>query len=277
MKKRESPASLENGVGAYYEIKVKSHLEEHWSDWLGGLDITREGDDTLLTGTVPDQAALHGILVQIRDLGLTLISITPKNVPGEEQEKVAEMLNKFTDSFQYAGFAKRLKAFAFDYLIICGYIILLAGVTMTTIKISGLLGLSLQWPENPILADLMAFVTLVMPVILYFTFQESSAKQSTWGKRKAGIRVVNAHGDRLTCGQAFVRSLVKMTPWQIAHTSLFHIPGWPLTVTTFPPAAITGFILVYVLVGIYIAAVFISKKHCTPYDWVSGSYVIAEK
>jgi len=185
--------------------------------------------------------------------------------------------NETSNGNHYAGFAKRLKAFAFDYLIICGYIILLTGVTMAVIKISGLMGSSLRWPENPILADLMAFVTLILPVILYFTFQESSSKQSTWGKRKAAIRVVNARGGRLTRGQAFVRSLVKVTPWQIAHTSLFHIPGWPFAVITFPPVAVTGFILVYVLVGIYIAAVFISKKHRTPYDWVSESYVIIDK
>ena len=178
---------------------------------------------------------------------------------------------------QYAGFAKRLKAFAFDYLIICGYIILLAAGTMAIVKISGLLGTPLQWPENPILADLMAFITLVLPVILYFTFQESSPKQSTWGKRKAGIRVVNADGGRLTRVQAFVRSLVKMIPWQIAHTSLFHIPGWPTTVTTIPSAVTAGFVLMYVLVGLYIASALISKKHRTPYDWVVGSYVIVDE
>lgn len=277
MMDKKLPALLEENTSIHYEIRILGHLEAHWSDWLGGLEIMPEGDNSLLTGTVPDQAALHGILVQIRDLGLTLISITPKNMPDEESEKVTEMLNEFRDDVQYAGFARRLKAFAFDYIIIFGYILLLAVVTMAVIKVSGLLDLYLRWPENPILADLMAFVTLVLPVILYFTLQESSSKQSTWGKRKARIRVVNADGGALTQWQAFIRSLVKVIPWQIAHTSLFHVPGWPLTVTTFPTAAVTGFILVYVLVGIYIAAVFISKKHRTPYDWASGSYVIVEE
>jgi uncharacterized RDD family membrane protein YckC len=185
--------------------------------------------------------------------------------------------NETSHDNHYAGFAKRLKAFTFDYLIICGYIILLAAGTMVIVKVSGWLGTPLQWPENPILADLMAFITLVLPVILYFTFQESSPKQSTWGKRKAGIRVVNANGGRLARVQAFVRSLVKMIPWQTAHTCLFHIPGWPLAVTTIPSAVSVGFVLVYVLVGIYIASALISRKHRTPYDWASGSYVIVEK
>ena len=187
-----------------------------------------------------------------------------------------ETPHEVSNNIQYAGFAKRLKAFMFDYLIICGYILLLIAATLAVIKIAGLMGLSLRWPENPLEADLIAFVTLVLPLILYFTLQESSPKQATWGKRKAGIRVVNVNGGRLTRRQAFVRSVVKLIPWQIAHTSLYHIPGWPLAVTAVPPVAITGFVLVYLLVGIYVASALISKKLRTPYDWAAGSYVIIE-
>jgi len=177
---------------------------------------------------------------------------------------------------EYAGFAKRLKAFAFDTLIICGYIIMLTVATMAVIKIAGLMGLFLRWPENPLLADLMAFVTLILPVILYFTLQEGSPRQATWGKRKAGIRVVNANGETLTRLQAFARSLVKFLPWQIAHTCIFHIPGWPLAVTGMPSGVIAGFALVYLLAGIYIASALVSKKRRAPYDWAAGSYVIAD-
>lgn len=268
--KRSAPLAEHSGIA--YEIRIKGHLEAHWSDWLGGLEITQEAENSLLAGAVLDQAALHGILVQIRDLGLTLISITPTNTPREQKA-----MSKIRSDFHYAGFGKRLRAFAFDYLLICGYIVLLTAVTMAIIGIGGFLGLALHWPENPILADLMAFVTLVLPVILYFTLQECSSKQSTWGKRKAGIRVVNADGGTLTRWQAIIRSLVKMIPWQIGHTSLFHIPSWPLSVTTIPPAVIGGFILLYTLVGIYITSAFVSKKRRTPYDWASGSYVIVEK
>jgi uncharacterized RDD family membrane protein YckC len=178
---------------------------------------------------------------------------------------------------QFAGLAKRVKAFAFDYILISGYIVLLAAATMVTIKAAGLLGLSLRWPENPFLADLLALFTLVLPVILYFTWSESSSRQATWGKGKAGIRVVNAHGGALTRTQAFIRSLVKLLPWQIAHTCIFHIPGWPLAVTVLPPAVIAGYVLLFVLVGIYVATSLISRQHRTPYDWAAGSYVIIEK
>jgi hypothetical protein len=60
----------------YYEIKTRGHLDERWSEWFPGLKLTRlEGDVTLLSGMLPDQAALHGTLEHIRDLNLTLISV----------------------------------------------------------------------------------------------------------------------------------------------------------------------------------------------------------
>lgn len=60
----------------YYEIKVKGELDTHWSDWFEGLTLTHmEGQETMLAGLLPDQAALHGLLERIRDLNLTLISV----------------------------------------------------------------------------------------------------------------------------------------------------------------------------------------------------------
>ena len=59
-----------------YEIRIKGHLDDRWADWFEGLTFTRESDGTtLLDGPLTDQAALHGVLNKIRDLGLPILSV----------------------------------------------------------------------------------------------------------------------------------------------------------------------------------------------------------
>ena len=61
----------------YYEIKIRGHLDPCWSGWFADLKLIHlDGDVTLLSGSLPDQAALHGLLERIRDLNLVLISVT---------------------------------------------------------------------------------------------------------------------------------------------------------------------------------------------------------
>jgi len=64
------------GVGESYEIRVKGHLNARWADWFDGLTLTQESDGTtVLSGSLMDQAALHGLLGKVRDLGLPLIAV----------------------------------------------------------------------------------------------------------------------------------------------------------------------------------------------------------
>ena len=67
----------------FYEIRVGGLLDESWSGWLEGLAITPTDDgNTVLTGPIRDQCALHGLLVKIRDLGLPLLSVEQKEPTG---------------------------------------------------------------------------------------------------------------------------------------------------------------------------------------------------
>ena len=61
-----------------YQIRIKGHLSRQWTDWFDGLTITLEEDgNTLLTGALIDQVALHGLLKKVRDLGMPLLSVDP--------------------------------------------------------------------------------------------------------------------------------------------------------------------------------------------------------
>lgn len=63
-------------VPAGYRLRVAGHLDHHWSPWFGDLTLTHEDDGTTsLTGVVSDQAELHGLLMKVRDIGVTLISV----------------------------------------------------------------------------------------------------------------------------------------------------------------------------------------------------------
>jgi len=73
-----------------YKIRIKGHLDSQWTDWFEGLTITLEDNgETLLTGPLIDQAALHGLLKRVRDLGMPLVSVCPvqSNISGSSSSK----------------------------------------------------------------------------------------------------------------------------------------------------------------------------------------------
>jgi hypothetical protein len=73
-------------TSAIYKIQVQGHLDSRWSDWFGGFEITACSEDTILTGSVPDQAALHGVLSKIAELGLIIIYVKHLNHKDDNYE-----------------------------------------------------------------------------------------------------------------------------------------------------------------------------------------------
>ena len=75
----------------YYEIRIKGHLDERWSEWFAGLKLAYlEGDVTQLSGLLPDQAAIYGVLERMRDLNLTLISVNLGGPSTQDSDKEKE-------------------------------------------------------------------------------------------------------------------------------------------------------------------------------------------
>lgn len=71
-------SKMEQDSPRVYQIRIEGHLSSQWTDWFGGLTVTLEDNgNTLLTGPVIDQAALHGLLKKVRDLGMPLVSVIP--------------------------------------------------------------------------------------------------------------------------------------------------------------------------------------------------------
>jgi len=75
-----------SGSSVYYEIRVDGLLDKRWEAWFGGLQFKSDGTQTVISGWLPDQAALHGLLAKTRDLGLRLISVRQLD-PDETEER----------------------------------------------------------------------------------------------------------------------------------------------------------------------------------------------
>ena len=115
----------------------------------------------------------------------------------------------------------RWSASGWDYLVILGWlaVVTVLGVVVWAVLPPG----PATGAISPVAADVVAFVVSVLPLWVYLTVTESGAAQATWGKRRTGLRVVDARGGRPRLGRAAVRNAVKLLPWQLAHVSVARI------------------------------------------------------
>lgn len=168
--------------------------------------------------------------------------------------------------------ALRIRAFLWDYLILLGYI---AALTAVSIGLSATV-LGDRWESlfaSPVRADLMAFLLLVLPVMLYFTLAEASSRNATWGKRRVGLEVVDTAGRSVGAGRALLRNVLKFLPWQLAHTAMFHIPGFPMAPGDAPPWTTLLLVCAWILAGGYLLGLSPLGRGRTLYDRLSGTGV----
>jgi len=172
-------------------------------------------------------------------------------------------------SHSYAGLWSRVLAFAFDYLVILLYLIVLTTISLTVRSVFP--SFSVKMFGNPVSGQIMGFFTVTVPVTLYFALLESSPWQATWGKRRQGLKVIRTNGERLTRRRAMGRTLLKFIPWELAHTCIWQIS---LTRQESSPTIMAGLVLVWILVGANVIKLWLSPTRQTLYDWLAGTSVV---
>jgi uncharacterized RDD family membrane protein YckC len=173
-------------------------------------------------------------------------------------------------NYSYAGLGARALAFALDYLIIAGYLVLVAAVgAVANMAFPNLLRTLFG---NRAAAQATGFLFVTLPVMLYFAVLESSSWQATWGKRIRGLRVVGADGGRISLARALGRTALKFIPWELSHTLIWQIRFAPAESSMLITA---GFILIWLLIGANVVSLVMRTTHQTLYDQLAGTYVVA--
>jgi uncharacterized RDD family membrane protein YckC len=167
----------------------------------------------------------------------------------------------------------RLLAFGIDYLVIAAYLALLAAANLAV-------GWALQRDRRlpatrreRAWGHVVSFLSVTLPVTLYFARAESLPGGATFGKRALGLRVITLDGDQVPFRRAFLRSAVKFTPWEIAHATLWRTPGWPIQ-PQLTAYHWLGYGLSLLLSGWYVVALFVGRCR-TPYDRIAGTRVVS--
>ena len=171
----------------------------------------------------------------------------------------------------YASFWQRAGAFALDYIPILIYLL---AVTLLFLLLNTLFDVNQLLFTNRTLGQLTAFLLVTLPVVLYFALGESSTRQGTWGKRRLGLKVTDIAGNRINFGRALARTLLKFVPWELSHTLI-----WEIRFTTQTDSLLIsyGFALVYLLIGLNLATLLMTRKHQTLYDLLVKTCVIKQR
>jgi len=168
----------------------------------------------------------------------------------------------------YAGFWLRVKAFVFDYFIILGYLVAITLLFLILRQRTG----AVEWLYADRVRPQATFILiLTIPVSLYFALSEASSRQGTWGKQRVGLKVADKNGSRIGLGKSLIRTVLKFIPWELSHTLLWEIAfskGSPSTLINY------GYAFVYLLVGLNIASVLLTKTKQSLYDLLAGTYVV---
>jgi len=175
-----------------YQIRIEGHLGQQWIDWFDGLSITLEEDgDTLLTGPVIDQAALHGLLKKVRDLGMPLVSIRQVqiNETHPDRSEKGEKMNTINKATEKEDVKKNVKMklsalwATLMFLYIYADIISLYKPGQIEKMISGQMG---PFPATQS-SLLVASILMMIPAVMIFLSITLKPKANRWANIIAGV------------------------------------------------------------------------------------------
>ncbi|MFI6600586.1 RDD family protein [Nonomuraea sp. NPDC050536] len=158
--------------------------------------------------------------------------------------------------------ARRAAALGWDYLLIVGWLVMLAAAY--------LLGFRPLAAVPLVGADLVIAGITVLPVWAYLVVSEAGTAQATWGKRRARL-IVTADGGRPGPLRIMVRNAVKLLPWQLAHLAVLRF--W--TMEGESAIAVPALVLGYVLVAVTLALALLRRDRAALHDLVAGTRVVA--
>jgi len=170
------------------------------------------------------------------------------------------------DSLNYAGLRPRIQAFALDYLIIAAYLLCLLGLVRA-------LGISPSWVGSSGRGQLVGFLSVTLPVTLYFAITEASHKHASWGKQKLSLRVTDLAGLGVGWPRSMARTVLKFVPWELAHTAIWRLRFATGNATTW--SIMLG--LVWMLIFANLTSLLVSRKCQTLYDWLASTIVVRQK
>ena len=179
-----------------------------------------------------------------------------------------------------AGAGRRLLAFLLDLTVACVVIVALLQLVLDPLRQA----IGPGWMRIGWFFGVYTFLTVSLPVWLYFAGYEASNRQATLGKRWLGLRVTDESGDGTSLPRALVRNLVKLLPLEVARLSIalpvnpFVHPLtdeliWP-SAESLPPTFVIGVLLAIVLAGAYLLALVLDDDGRAPHDHATGTYVL---
>ncbi|QUW20278.1 RDD family protein [Sporosarcina sp. Marseille-Q4063] len=164
-------------------------------------------------------------------------------------------------------FLIRLKAFLIDYVLIFAYLVLLVVLNIFLFP-------SIQelFQGSLITAQFMGFLMVTLPISIYFIVCDSVIGGQSIGKKKMGIRVVDANGKALSIPRAIFRTVLKFFPWELSHFLVYRMVAIGDEAVPISYSLIGG--VIYALIFVYILTTIFTKNKQSLYDIIAKTYVI---